>query len=555
MMQHFILDFTADLQEIERFYKITISTSRLHRLEECISSKLEQLHLISFDSLDQEGQIDWLLSKNFLNRKLDQTRSQSQQVPELAEFLHPWAANLIELCEWRQRLVKFNGQSAAHIFAEATRSIKKTIEKLTQGKADTSKSGRYVADHASQVIDEIHTGLTEAVGFYRGFDPLLTWWMSQPWEALSRSMIELAKLIREKIVGSDTGGSSDIVGQPLGKEALIKEIEAEFLPYTPEELVKIGEQELEWCERELTKASHQLGYEDPKEALEHVKKTYVEPGEQIHLVHALAKEAVDYIKDRDMTTIPKIANEYWQTYMMPPERQKVAPFFLGGDNILVAYPTDAMSHEDKLMSMRGNNPSFSRSTVFHELVPGHHLQFHYMTRFRPYRKVFETSFWVEGWALYWEMVLWNGGFPAQTSQGYATNEAENRIGMLFWRMHRCARIIFSVKFHLGQMTPDECIRLLVDRVGHERATAEGEVRRSFNGDYSPMYQAGYMLGALQLMRLRQEMVHTDGQEKHFHDSVMKENTMPIELLRALLTNETLSPDRTSRWRFYDFKHE
>jgi uncharacterized protein (DUF885 family) len=38
-----------------------------------------------------------------------------------------------------------------------------------------------------------------------------------------------------------------------------------------------------------------------------------------------------------------------------------------------------------MMSMRGNNPSFSRATVFHELIPGHHLQGFMAARYRPYR--------------------------------------------------------------------------------------------------------------------------------------------------------------------------
>ena len=39
--------------------------------------------------------------------------------------------------------------------------------------------------------------------------------------------------------------------------------------------------------------------------------------------------------------------------------------------------------------------------------------------------------------------------------------------------------------------PDQ---LRVPRVGHDRHTATGEVRRSFNGNYSPLYQVGYMMG-------------------------------------------------------------
>ena len=129
-----------------------------------------------------------------------------------------------------------------------------------------------------------------------------------------------------------------------------------------------------------------------------------------------------------------------------------------------------MSYEDKLMSMRGNNPYFSRATVFHELLPGHYLQEYMNERYRSYRWPFQTAFWTEGWAFYWEMLLWDKGFDQQPEQ---------KVGALFWRMHRCARIIFSLNFHLGKWTPEQCVDFLIDKVGHERANAEGEVRRSF----------------------------------------------------------------------------
>ena len=251
--------------------------------------------------------------------------------------------------------------------------------------------------------------------------------------------------------------------------------------------------------------------------------------------------------------MPTVAKDLWQTTMMTPARQKVNPFFLGGERIIVSYPTSSMSHKDKLMSMRGNSPAFSRSTVFHELIPGHHLQFHYMDRFQPHRKLFETPFWIEGWAVYWELLLWQRNFTSEIGQKWATNGAENRIGMLFWRMHRCARIIFSIKFHLGQMTPRACIDLLVNRVGHERATAEGEVRRSFAGDYPPLYQAGYLLGAFQIRALRRELVCDPHgpmwKEKSFHDAVMRENNVPIEILRARFRGEKLRVDRKATWKF------
>jgi uncharacterized protein (DUF885 family) len=181
--------------------------------------------------------------------------------------------------------------------------------------------------------------------------------------------------------------------------------------------------------------------------------------------------------------------------------------------------------------------------VQHELIPGHHLQGFMMERCRPYRRLFDTPFWVEGWALHWEMRLWDLGFP---------QSPEDRIGMLFWRMHRCARILFSLRFHLEQMTPQECIELLVKHVGHERANATAEVRRSFNGSYPPLYQAAYLLGGLQFRALHRELVGTGRMtERAFHDAILQENTMPVELLRALLTGQPLSREFVPVWRFLD----
>jgi uncharacterized protein (DUF885 family) len=121
-------------------------------------------------------------------------------------------------------------------------------------------------------------------------------------------------------------------------------------------------------------------------------------------------------------------------------------------------------------------------------------------------------------------VLWDRQFP---------RDAKDKVGMLFWRMHRAARIIFSLNYHLGKMTPQQCIDLLVNRVGHESANAEAEVRRSFEGSYGPLYQIAYMIGALEIYALRKEMVDSGKMpEKTFHDLILTQNAMPIEILRA-----------------------
>ena len=91
----------------------------------------------------------------------------------------------------------------------------------------------------------------------------------------------------------------------------------------------------------------------------------------------------------------------------------------------------------------------------------------------------------------------------------------------------------------------------MDRVGHERDNATAEVRRSFQGGYSPLYQAAYLLGGLQLRGLRKELVDSKRMtDKQFHDEILRQGSMPIALIRLALTRQTLTRDINTGWRFY-----
>lgn len=85
--------------------------------------------------------------------------------------------------------------------------------------------------------------------------------------------------------------------------------------------------------------------------------------------------------------------------------------------------------------MRGNNIHFSNAVAHHEMIPGHNLVGFMGQRFNGYRSgLGGTPFLGEGWPLYWETILYDKGF---------FDTPEKRIGSLFWRMHRAARIVFS----------------------------------------------------------------------------------------------------------------
>ena len=254
------------------------------------------------------------------------------------------------------------------------------------------------------------------------------------------------------------------------------------------------------------------------------------------------RAAVQFVREHDLVTVPPLCEETWRLTMLNSEQQKTMPYAAyGGHSVLVAYAREDMKHEDKVMSMRGNNRPFMHLVIPHELVPGHHLQNFVGSRYQQQRSLFATPFLVEGWALYWELRLWDLGY-ARTP--------EERVGMLFWRMHRCARIIVSLKFHLGEMTPPQMVDFLMARVGHEKLGATSEVRRYISDDYSPLYQAAYMLGGLQLYTLHKETVGKKKMsEREFHDAVLRQGAIPVDLIRRVMLELPVKPGAAPDWRF------
>jgi uncharacterized protein (DUF885 family) len=586
--------YVVDRGSLQRSFPVASSPARRERFRKFYSDALERIQKLNFDGMSQAGKVDYILFRTHLEHELRQLDIEEKQLAEVAPLM-PFAKTIVELEETRRRMEPIDSAKVAVTLTALKKQVDDTRRSLEAGlrgsDPEAIKVKKTVAFRGVNAINALRGNLRNWYTFYNGYDPVFTWWNEQPYREMDEALAGYSTFVSERVVGlrsaagpgqtgpqggprggggagggtvappggggggtqgfqrtgsgvtARPGDTSDIIGDPIGHDALMSELQSEMIPYTPEELIAIAQKELAWCENEMKKASRELGYgDDWKKALEHVKNTYVEPGKQPQMIKDLAIEAIKFVDDNDLVTVPQLARDTWRMEMMTPERQLVSPFFLGGETILVSYPTNTMSHEQKMMSMRGNNPSFSRATVFHELIPGHHLQGFMAARYKAYRGLFSTPFWSEGNALYWELLLWDLKFQ---------QKPEDKIGALFWRMHRCARIIFSLSFHLEKMTPQECIDLLVNRVGHERDNATAEVRRSFDGSYGPLYQIAYLIGGLQQYSLHRDLVDSKKMtNRQFNDALLHENRIPIEMIRAVLTNQKLTRDYKTSWKFY-----
>ena len=511
-------EFVADRGALGRRYPLSKSAVSLDRTGVFLRDWQTRLAQLPWEALTSPARLDHALFDNHLRRALREMEREREEADRLAA-LFPFGEAIVGLDAARMAMEPPDPAATAETLDRLAREMA-AVEPLT-GDAP-----------AAAWLGELKAAMERWGAFHAGYDPVLDWWTRVPLAGVMAQFERLAPPAEE---------SGEIPGRPVGRAALEEDLAFDLIPYSPEELIAIGEREYAWCLDEMLRASREMGYgEDWKRALEAAKDDCVPPGGQPAMVRGLALEAIEYV--RDLVTVPPLAEEVWRMEMMTAEAQKTNPFFLGGEAIVVSYPTDAMGHAEKRMSMRGNNPNLSRATVQHELIPGHHLQMYTTERSRPYRRLFTTPFWIEGWTLYWEILLWELGFP---------RTPQERIGMLFWRMHRCVRVSFSLRFHLGELTTAECVETLVERVGHERLNAECEVRRSFNGLYPPLYQAAYLIGGLQFRAISRELRAQGRSYREVHDAMLRENEMPPALMRLALLGEDPPEGGAPVWRFDD----
>ncbi|MEK6703039.1 MAG: DUF885 family protein [Planctomycetota bacterium] len=550
--------YQSDESYISQFRRAAWSEERLDRLDQFYKEWAERVAKLQFSGLSQAGKIDAILLRNLVENQQARMALQRRNLATM-EPLMPFRKTIQQLDAKRRRLEPYDPAASAAVLAALPDQIKGVREKIEKARAakdappaDGIVVSPVLAQRTARALDEIREGVEAWQRYHEGFKPEFNWWMKDSLGGATKSLREYAEYLRREVAGLKGQPDDPLIGDPIGREALLADIRGEQMVYSPEQLIAIANEEFAWCESEMKKASNAMGLgDDWKAALAKVKEDHVPPGMQDEFVRDESRAAIKYLKDNDLITIPPLCEESWRIEMHTPDQQRYYPFAVyGGQFMGVSYPTDGMSLDDKMMSLRGNNRHFTHNVTPHELIPGHHLQGYMADRVRSYRRPFATPFLVEGWALYWEMRMYEKGWPGATG----LDPAMDKVGILFWRMHRCARIIVSLKFHLGEMSPQEMINFLVERVGHEKSGATSEVRRFIGGDYSPLYQCGYMVGGLAVRSLQRELVETGvaGKkltDKQFHDTVLTYNSIPIEMIRAGMVNAPLAPDTRATWKF------
>jgi len=179
-----------------------------------------------------------------------------------------------------------------------------------------------------------------------------------------------------------------------------------------------------------------------------------------------------------------------------------------------------------------NNHALHNVTV-HEAMPGHAEQLSHARRYRgstPVRRVFESSVFIEGWAVYAEELMIERGYRSEVSAEAARAQ---RILQLRLQLRRVLVTILDVSVHAGDMDEAAAVALMIGR-GY---VAEDEARRRWQWlQLMPTVPTLYYVGLLEVRALVGELrsAHPDWTDRRVHDTVLSHGSPPVRHLRTLL---------------------
>jgi hypothetical protein len=377
-------------------------------------------------------------------------------------------------------------------------------------------------------------------------DPSLDFWVRTPSEQALAALAELQGWLNGTVL-EELKKSPEGSPFAIGRDRYAQELAFESIALTPEQMLAFGEEQLASLQAEMTKetqalvASDGFGLDeelrdrpvDWKLGLELAKHDTVPIGGHRLFVQSVAEDSIRFAREQQLFPIPELCEACWRLRLSDSDTQKTYAYGFYGQNFMgVSAPTPDMEEQRKLECLKSNARPFSRTVVPHELIPGHHLQGFYARR-RPERRRFHSPFFVEGWAVHTEMTFDEHGF---------FEGPRARLGHLFWRLLRAARIVVSTRYHTRAMTQPQMVDFMVENAGLERSAAQAEVDRYMT--YSPLYQCAYLYGATQIRALREECKAAWGaqfSELRFNTELVEQGSIPIAFAREALLGDAATP--------------
>ncbi len=338
---------------------------------------------------------------------------------------------------------------------------------------------------------------------------------------------------------------------------LVRFLEEDLAPHAPE-ADAVGREHYALASRAFVGAeidldeTYEWGVEELRRMVEEQESIadQILPGASVaeavaHLDADLSRKlrGTDALQAWMQTTSDRAVDELGRTHFDIPEPMRrlermIAPTQEGG--IYYTPPSEDFSRAGRMWwSVPEGITEFDTwrelTTVYHEGVPGHHLQCGLATynsaELNGWRRLSWNSGHGEGWALYAERLM--------ADLGYLDDPAD-RLGMLDGQRMRAARVVVDIGVHLqkpkpdgsGTWTGDDAFGFMAQHVTMNDSFVRFEVNRYLGwAGQAPSYKVGQRMWE----QLRDDWVAAHGPDlKQFHREALSVGSIGLGTLRTAL---------------------
>ena len=293
---------------------------------------------------------------------------------------------------------------------------------------------------------------------------------------------------------------------------------------TPEEINKIGLQQVAMLRAEMEKVKTQLGFKGSVEqfltSLKTDKKAmpYKTPEEVIAAFNGILKKIEPKLPSM-FSKFPKTPFEIRRTEKFR-EASASAEYKQGTPDgkrpgIFYTPIPDATKY---------NVTNGFESLFLHEAIPGHHYQVSLQqenTKIPKFMRFGWFGAYGEGWAHYTETLGPEFGLYTDPYQ---------KMGYLSDQMLRAVRLVVDTGIHTGKMTREEAIKYYLSNISDSEEGATAAIERYMA---IPGQALGYKIGSLKILELRAKYQKQLGNKFNlakFHDEILNQGCLPLSVL-------------------------
>jgi uncharacterized protein (DUF885 family) len=166
--------------------------------------------------------------------------------------------------------------------------------------------------------------------------------------------------------------------------------------------------------------------------------------------------------------------------------------------------------------------------AYHEAIPGHHMQIAIAQELKnlpKFRKLGGNTAYVEGWALYSELIPKEIGFY---------QDAYSDFGRLAIEVFRASRLVIDTGIHYKKWTRKQALQYMIENTPNPEGDCAKEIDRYI---VWPSQATGYKVGMVTILKLREKCKKQLGDKfniKEFHDVVLTNGPVPLNILENLV---------------------